>query len=262
MYIFGIHARYSQARGGLATSIEEAKALSCNAIQIFIKTNLRWTIRKKLVQGDLIMPYQDQVKKVFVHSIYLTNLGSENPETRKKSVESLINEIQIASEMKLDAVVIHLGYSSSGIKDFITSLNEVLSSTSEIPILLENSAGQSRSLGYRLEILREARDKSVDKSRVYYCIDSAHLFASGYDIVPETFNNIDKVLGRENIKLIHLNDSKVPFNGRKDVHESLGKGKIGYQKIKSFIIEYKHIPMILETKKYKEDLEVIRNILY
>jgi deoxyribonuclease-4 len=260
-YTFGIHARYSQAREGLAGSIQEAKNLCCNAIQIFIKTNLRWSIRKNLVEGDLIRPCQDQVQKIFVHSIYLTNLGSENPETRRKSIESLINEIELASKMKLDAIVIHLGYSSLGTKDFITSLNKVLSETSEMPILLENSAGQSRALGSRLEILREVRDRVVDKSRVYYCIDSAHLFAAGYDIVPETYNDIDRILGRQNIKLIHLNDSKVAFNGGKDIHESLGKGKIGYQKIKGFVLEYKDIPLILETKKYKEDLEMLRSIL-
>lgn len=273
--MIGVHVRYTQARGGLKRSIEDALSLKCNIFQIFIKTNLRWMQRTRLVEGDIVDPKDlKSIEKIFVHSIYLTNLASEDKEIREKSINSLINELEIMEKMRLDAIVLHVGYSSSlsaGIKRVSEGLNRVLDETKhmKIPVLLENSAGQKRSIASDLEHLSEIRSQVYHKDLVFFCIDTAHLYAAGYDLVPKNFKYMNDTLGRENIKLIHLNDSKLELNSRRDLHEFLGIGKIGPEKLEDFINEYRDKPFIIETPvesldkldEYEGDLEFVRNSL-
>jgi apurinic endonuclease APN1 len=275
--MLGAHVRYTQARGGLKRSIQDAETMGFNVFQVFIKTNLRWMTREKLVEGDIIR-FQDRknIQKISVHSIYLTNLASDDETIRRKSINSLINEIEIMGKMgmdpKEDFIVVHMGYNDSvteGLHILTKSLNEVLEKTESFCILLENSAGQRRSIGSKLEHLIEVKEKVSERNRLFFCLDTAHLFASGYDINPDTLENIKETLGSENIKLIHLNDSKSGLNSKKDLHEFLGKGKIGYQKLQMFIEEFKEKPFVLETpisnlerlEEYREDLNFIRGIL-
>lgn len=275
--LLGAHVRYTQARGGLKRSIKDAESMDFNVFQVFIKTNLRWMIRKKLVEGDIIKPGdRGNVRVISVHSIYLTNLASDDETIRRKSIDSLINEIETMKNMnmdpKTDFIVIHMGYNDSlreGIHRLIKSLNEVLEKTEEFCILLENSAGQRRSIGSKLEHLREVKEKVSQSNRLFFCLDTAHLFASGYDITLDTLGIIEKTLGSENIRLIHLNDSKSALDSRKDLHEFLGKGKIGYQKLKLFVEKLKEKPFVLETpissldnlEEYEEDLDFVKKVL-
>jgi apurinic endonuclease APN1 len=275
--MLGAHVRYTQSRGGLKRSIQDARTMKFNVFQIFIKTNLRWTKREKLVEGDIVnFQEREDINVISVHSIYLTNLASDDETIRKKSINSLINEIEIMGKMKMnpekDFIVVHMGYNDTvkeGLSRLIKSLNEVLENTEGFCILLENSAGQRRSMGSKIEQLREVKERILQKDRLFFCLDTAHLFASGYDITSDTLKMIEKVLDFNNIKLIHLNDSKSGINSRKDLHEFLGKGEIGKQKLELFIRELKEKPFVLETpvsnlerlEEYKNDLKFVREIL-
>jgi deoxyribonuclease-4 len=136
------------------------------------------------------------------------------------------------------------------------SLNRAIDATagSNVKLVIENTAGQGSNLGYRFEHLAHIIDKVEDKSRVGVCIDTCHMFVSGYDIrtretYDETWNTFDKVVGREYLMGMHINDSKPPLGSRVDRHHSLGQGEIGWDAFKFIMNDSRmdDIPLVLET---------------
>lgn len=164
----------------------------------------------------------------------------------------------------------HLGLGEDeGIKLIAESLNIAHSNTPgyKVSSMLEATAGQGSAIGYKFEHLRKIIDLVEDKNRMTVCIDTAHIFAAGYDIKdPTTYkqviNEFDNIVGLDRLKCIHMNDSKKPLGSKVDRHEHIGKGFIGTEGFTNIMNDrkIKHIPKILETPKGKEQLEDIINI--
>lgn len=132
-------------------------------------------------------------------------------------------------------------------------------------ILLENTAGQGSSIGHKFSQLKDIYEMINHKDKIGFCVDTAHLWAAGYDFVNnynDVFNEIYSTLGFDNIKLFHLNDSKTPLGSRVDRHEHIGKGKIDLQGFKLLLNDARfiHIPKVIETPKSKDQVEDIENL--
>jgi len=217
-----------------------------------------------------------QVKQIFYHAIYLLNLASSNQELIEKSKKSLINALNVCAWMKAQGVIFHIGSSRERtfdqVKDEIAdNINLILSNTPKNSTLtIETNAGQGNCIGSKFEEIKYLISKIKAKSRIGVCLDTAHSFASGYEINnPEKLlNDFDKTIGLKYLKVIHLNDSKTEFNSNVDRHENIGQGKIGLENIKNFINQnvLKDIPFILEVPGFnntgpdKKNVEIVKKL--
>ena len=194
-----------------------------------------------------------------VHMPYLPNLASPNPATHKRSVSVLIKEMERCGQLDIPYLVVHLGShmgegEQKGIKQLIKAFSEAVSVKNDVTILLENTAGQKNSVGSDFAQWAEIFSQLEPKKRFGVCFDTCHAFAYGYDLrtekdVSETFRKFEETVGFENLKILHLNDSKGEVGSNLDRHEHVGLGKIGERGMAAIIklINKKNIPIILET---------------
>lgn len=274
MQLLGAHVSIS---GGVSKAVERAEKLGFTAMQIFTKNNNQWfskPINETEAERFKLLLKNSQIKFVVSHSSYLINLCAKNPETLKKSRASLIDELSRCEILDIPYLNFHPGAhggqgEKEGIKIIAESINFAHSETKNFQVksMLELTAGQGTNLGYRFEHIAEIIDLVEDKNRMAVCIDTAHIFAAGYDIrTPEayekTMSEFDKIIGFDKLKLLHMNDSKKELGSRKDRHEHIGKGFIGLQGFANIMNDKRigNIPKILETPKGKEQTEDIENL--
>jgi len=272
----GVHCSVS---GGLEKSFDEAKILGTDVMQIFTRNQRQWSAKpispeeQKLFRDAF---KQSDIKIIFSHCSYLINLAAENEEIRLKSVAALQQEVERCTLLGLSFCVLHPG--AAGSQDFETAiakiadgLKTVLKNTAEskVMILLENTAGQGTSVGGSFENLKQISDLTNSK-RIGYCFDTCHAFAAGYDIrtedgAKETFEKFDEILGIENLKAFHLNDSKGDLGTHLDRHENIGKGKLGLEPFKYIMKNFPKVPKVIETPKEddwdKVNIEVLRGMV-
>ncbi|MDR2342490.1 MAG: deoxyribonuclease IV [Campylobacteraceae bacterium] len=262
MKYIGAHV---SASGGVENAPLNAKAIGAKAFALFTKNQRQWSA--KLLEKNQIETFKkrlDEVgilpKHVLPHDSYLINLGHPDKIQREKSFEAFLDEVKRCEELGLEKLNFHPGSHLKEIseeeclKNISDCMNDVLKQSEGVTLVVENTAGQGSNLGYRFEHLAYLLQNSIDKSRVGVCIDTCHLFTSGYDIrikenYEKTMAKFDEIVGLEYLKGMHLNDSKVKFQSRVDRHESIGKGEIGLGAF-SFIMNDErldNIPMILET---------------
>jgi len=236
----GIHTSIA---GGYVKALEAARKLGCNALQIFSASPRMWqggparipeadaaafrSRREELSLGPLV-----------VHANYLINLAAPQLMLRTRSIQAFHEELVRASSLGADFVVVHPGSRGEGplAQSIATVIESIKQAAKRMPpshlrILLENTAGQGSCLGCRLEEIGEIVQRLAGFG-VGACLDTAHLFASGYDIRSEaglasTIAQIDATIGLDNVPIFHANDSKVPLGGHVDRHAHIGKGKIG-----------------------------------
>lgn len=238
------------AAGGLANAIKNTENIGGNCLQIFAGSPRSWS--RKLYPVSEANKFKEEIIKkdlgpVFIHALYLVNLGTDNKDLLKKSFESLLFDLQNGDLINSAGVVVHLGSHQgrgfesikSQVADQITKL---LNATASTPFLIENSAGQKGKIG----TFEEIKDifKEIKSERLGICLDSAHLFESGKNISDvESFELLDKVM------CLHLNDSKTDFDSRNDQHANLGDGKIGLESLSRFINlpQLSEVPVILEV---------------
>jgi deoxyribonuclease-4 len=257
--------------GGISNSVDNAKKIGCTAFQIFSRNPRGWAA-KPLAPDDIKL-FQEKLaasgiskSSVMVHMPYLPNLSGPEGEFYKKSVETLAGEMQRCSALLIPYLVIHLGShmgkgSKSGIDQLINAINTALekSKTKNDPIvLLENNAGQKNCVGGNFEELRQILDR-LGSEGFGICLDTCHLFASGYDLrkkedVNSTIDRFDKAVGVKQLQAIHLNDSKGGLGSNLDRHEHIGFGAIGTEGLASFINHkaVRELPIIMETPIDKE----------
>lgn len=275
----GVHTSIA---GGLHLSLERARGLGCNTVQIFSHNPRTWLIG--MIPEDEALRFRElksayDIAPVYVHTSYLINLASPSDIVREKSVRLLLRELDIADSLYADYVVLHTGSSSqereeAGRKRAIEALRRVSKGTGwRAKLLLENTAGERGDISSRMKDLAEIVNNSDASLIGGICLDSCHAFQAGYDLsskggIEEMAEEIEKCLGFESVKLIHLNDSKKGFNSRVDRHEHVGSGGIGKEGLKRFINypAFEDIPLILETpKKSEEDdprnLRVVKGLL-
>jgi len=263
--------------GGVDKAIDRGSSINCTAIQIFTKSNTQWRtipFRKTEVVEFKKKLEKTRIQSVFGHNCYLINLGSQDQEIYKKSMNTLLIELERCEILGLPFLVMHPGShmgtgERKGIKRIAESLDKILETIREynVQIALETTAGQGRSLGYRFEQIAEIIDLIKLKEKVGVCLDTCHIFAAGYDIrnrkaYEETIREFDSIVGINKIKAIHLNDSKKELGSRVDRHEHIGKGFIGLEAFRYIMNDerFKEIPKVLETPKGEDMKEDIMNL--
>jgi deoxyribonuclease-4 len=236
----GIHTSIA---GSYLNALESARKLGCNALQIFSASPRMWqggSARIPDVDAQAFRVRREELRlgPLVIHANYLINLASEQRMLQTRSIQAFHDEIVRAMALGADFLVVHPGArGESTMGQAISRIVESVKQASKrapmggLRILIENTAGMGTAVGARLEevgaILAGLRNLPVGA-----CLDTAHLFAAGYDIKSEgglasTIGQIDGAIGLENVPVIHLNDSKTPLGGRVDRHEHIGKGKIG-----------------------------------
>ena len=262
-YFLGAHLSIAK---GLHNALYRAQALDCNALQIFTKNSNAW--KEKIVSGKEIDLFKEAISKTGIkeiasHTSYLINMAAVDPKKHARSCDALQKEIERSSALKIPYIVLHPGShmgegENTGINQISESINKIFDKTpgGGTRLLLETTAGQGTSLGHKFEQISEIIEKIENKTRVGVCVDTCHIFTAGYDIRTEesygrTMNDLDSIIGLENIFLFHLNDSKKCLGTRVDRHEHIGQGEIGIRAFELLINDERFfkVPKILETPK-------------
>jgi deoxyribonuclease-4 len=211
---------------------------------------------------------------IFAHSNYLINLAATNPLFHANSMRALAEELTRADQLELPFLVMHPGaHLGAGEEAGLTKIANSIDAVFEIipnvktKIALETTAGQGSCLGHLFEHIAHIIENVREPERLCVCLDTAHVFAAGYDISSEAgtrkmFREFDRVIGLKKLAAIHLNDSKTVRGSRVDRHEHIGKGNIGLDAFR-FIMRDKRlrkIPKVLETPKEKNLAEDIANL--
>jgi len=213
---------------------------------------------KDFPEGDvdkyLLAKSASKINQHFFHGIYLVNLASESKSLLKASIDSLIFYQQMAAKIAAVGTIFHIGsHKGKGFSEtfsqIVSSINYVLDSSPKgIRLIMENCAGQAGTVGSKFEELYEIISRTGDKSKIGVCLDTQHMFASGYTL-EKSLDRFDKIIGLKHLSAIHLNDSKTEFGSNVDRHENLGVGKIGKEALSLFLSDsrLKNIPIILEV---------------
>ena len=286
---------HTSASGGVFNAVNNAVDIGAKAFALFTKNQKRWDA-KPFDAKTLDMWFEAleksgiQPKHILPHDSYLINLGHPEEEKLQKSRDAFIDELQRCEVLGLDRLNFHPGshlvkLSAKEKKDELflrdveercldviaESMNIALDKTSNVKAVIENTAGQGTNLGYTFEHLAYIIDKVEDKSRVGVCIDTCHMFVAGYDIrtraaYDKTWGDFDRIVGRDKLMGMHINDSKPPLGSKKDRHHSIGEGEIGLDAFKFIMNDERmdDIPLVLETINsdiWKQEIELLYSFL-
>jgi deoxyribonuclease IV len=271
--LFGAHC---STAGGFYMAVKRARTIGASSCQIFVKNNMRWT-GKAPSSGD-IQAFQDaRAAKpklpVFGHAGYLINLAAPECPNREQSINSLKQELDFAAGLGLPFLVLHPGAhlgagEVAGLKQVGRALDHVFEMTDgPVRVALENTAGQGSCLGGKLEHFAAIYDLVKTPARLGICIDTAHLFAAGYDIrTPAGWEDvvaqIKKLFGLRQVLAFHLNDSKTPLGSRVDRHAHIGEGHIGKAGFRHIVRDKRFAkqPGCIETPKSDDLHEDLSNL--
>jgi deoxyribonuclease-4 len=248
--------------GGLPKTIERGVERHCDAIQIFNQSPRMW--RGRTYDDDEVAAFRaakkaSPIRAVLIHAIYLLNCASEDREMRGKSLASLVNSLRAGAQIGAAGVVLHPGSAKSGdVKAAIAragaTIREALAESETCPLHLENTAGEGGTLGRTIDELAELLDASGADSRLRVCLDSCHLFASGYDIrsaagIDAVTAEIQRKLGGERLGSLHLNDSAGALGSNRDRHANVGTGELAQKGCAAFLgaPALQRLPCVLET---------------
>lgn len=263
--------------GGVSKAYERGLSIGCDTIQIFTRNQNRWD-SKPLDAGEVRRWHEAAattgIAPAISHASYLINLGSPDDGLWQKSIDALVDELQRAEALGLLGVVLHPGAhmeqgEEAGIARVAAGLDRAHALTRGFNTLtlLEITAGQGTTLGYRFEHLAAMRNQVTDPGRIAVCFDTCHAFASGYDFrTPEGYAammvQFDQTVGLDLIRCFHFNDSKGDLGSRKDRHEHIGKGAIGLSGFAQILNDtrFSGIPMVLETPKSDDMHEDVENL--
>jgi deoxyribonuclease-4 len=263
--------------GGVDSAITKAEEFGFTAIQIFTRNNNRWT--SKPLSDKEINAFKEKlassnIKVVVSHDSYLINLCAVDPENLEKSRLAFKDELDRCEQLGIPYLNFHPGShggagEDEGIRLIAESLNLLHQQTKgyKVKSMLEATAGQGNALGYKFEQLAKIIELVEEKERMCVCIDTAHIFAAGYNIkdpkeYKKVMKNFDDIIGLDLLKCIHMNDSKKPLGSRVDRHDHIGKGEIGLDGFSNIMNDkrLKDVALILETPKGKEQLEDLENV--
>ena len=253
------------ARGGVENAPLNALEIGAHAFAVFTKNQRQW--KAKPLSEESITAFRENLDKsgikpehVLPHDSYLINLGHPETEALEKSRAAFIDEMQRCEQLGLKLLNFHPGSHLGKISEdeslerVAESIDMALAQTEDVIAVIETTAGQGTNLGYRFEQLAEIIEGVRDKTRVGVCIDTCHIFTAGYDLrtgadCDATFDAFDRIVGFDYLMGMHLNDSKPDLGSRVDRHESLGKGKIGWDAFEYIMQDerFDEIPLVLET---------------
>jgi deoxyribonuclease IV len=248
--------------GGLAKAIERGVERDCRAIQIFNQSPRMWkptVYREQDVQAFREAMQGSQIDAVLIHAVYLLNCASEDEDIRQRSLDSLTHSLRAGKAIGACGVVLHPGSAKTGdvrkaVRRAGTVIREALAESEDCPVHLENTAGAGGTLGRSIEELTLLLEAAGGGDRLGVCLDSCHLFASGYDIRTPTgmdtvVREVSKKIGRERIGSLHLNDSQTPLGSNRDRHANVGQGELGAKGCAAFLSTpaFRDLPCVLET---------------
>ena len=254
--------------GGVHTAPERGKKIGADVVQIFSKQNTRWE-GKALEEGDARALREESertgVRVTAIHCAYLINLGSANETVRTRSLYALEDEASRAAMLGVPYLVMHPGSSGDdpaeeGIARIASAIRSFGKFPKGVTLLLENTAGQGNSIGRTMGQIRELLYAAGNPPDVAVCLDSAHLFESGYDV--GTSAGWDALLAEMKqteilplVRMWHLNDSKTGMGSRVDRHEHIGEGQIDLSAFRRILNHkgFSTLPMVLETPKGEDD---------
>lgn len=246
--------------GGVTQSIDRSLNIGGNCQQIFAGSPRLWA--RKLFSDKETQDFNESVSQnkfgpTFIHALYLVNLASDKPDLLKKSIDSLVMDLKNGHLINSSGVIVHIGSHQGrgfdSVKDqIISSINTVLNQTKDTNFILENDAGQNGKIGSLFEM--GYLINQLNSNRVKVCLDTAHLYESGYDLrsqseIEKLIAELEKYQLLEKLVCIHLNDSATKLDSHRDMHANLGEGEIGLDGLKDFINheKIKHLPLILEV---------------
>lgn len=275
----GLHI---SAAGSLDLAFDRAEELGATTFQIFTRNPNQWKF--KPIPDETVSLFKEKRRKsgfrrIVDHMPYLPNLASPDRSTMKISRYTLDEETKRCDTLGVDYLVVHLGShlgkgSAVGMANIAQACNQAIAaSEGETVILLENMAGQKNSVGARFEEIRGILDKVKEGDRVGVCLDTCHVYASGFDLkneeaVANTMGLFGEIIGFDRLKVVHLNDSKGPLGSRLDRHENIGEGKIGRAGMKAFL-HYPGVserPIVMETpyedvKTMEKSIKLVRTLM-
>lgn len=251
--------------GGVQNAPLNAKAIGAKAFALFTKNQRQW--KAKSYDKTNIDEFFKNMEKcdykpehVLPHDSYLINLGNPDKDKRKISLNSFIDELTRCRQLGLLYLNTHPGSHLKQVTEeeclgiIAECINYAHDKTKDVAVILETTAGQGSNVGYKFEHLAYIINKTEDKSRIGICFDTCHIFAAGYDLrtidsCKKVFSELDKIVGLNYLKGIHLNDAKSEYGSHVDRHHSIGKGNLGLEVFKFLMSDkrFDEIPMILET---------------
>jgi deoxyribonuclease-4 len=257
--LLGAHVSTS---GGIHTAIDRIEEYGGEAVQLFTQSPRTW--RPTNHDPANIERFKERraeagVGAVLCHALYLVNLASPDEQIYEKSRSTLSNTVEVASAIEADAVVFHVGSHlgagfEAGLERVVPALAQALERCSETTwLLMENSAGAGGTIGRSIEELATLYKRLDRHPRLGVCLDSCHLFVSGYDISKReqlngVLDRLDEAIGLDRLRALHVNDSKAPLGSNRDRHENVGDGVLG-SKLGVFLghPQLQGLPAVLET---------------
>ena len=268
--------------GGVHNAIANGEKIGANAIQIFSKNQTRWQA-KPLLDEDAARFKEiwknSSIKEIVIHDSYLINLCSPDKIMLSKSRDAFSDEIARAEKLGIRFLVFHPGShlnsgEESGLKTIADSLNRIIKTKPDyqVRLLIEATAGQGTNLGYKFEHIAAIINQVTKKERVGVCLDTAHIFAAGYDLRTQdayesTMSEFDSIIGFDNLFCFHLNDSKKEFGSRVDRHNHIGEGFLGIDPFRRLMNDSRltKIPKLLETPgdetDFRRNLDLLKSLI-
>jgi deoxyribonuclease-4 len=257
---------HTSTAGGLYRALERGAEIGCDVIQIFAKSNQQWAARP-LADEDLALweaaRARTGVRPMMVHTAYLINVAAPDRTLRERSYRALAEEYRRCAALGIPYLVLHPGAhcgsgESRGIQRAAAAFDRLFDEHPDLAtcLLLENTAGQGSSLGYRFEHLRDLLGAVASPQRLGVCVDTCHTLAAGYDITSRagwdaTWQRFDAAVGCDRIRAFHVNDSKRGAGARVDRHEHLGRGALGLGALHALVNDrrFAGLPLAIETPK-------------
>lgn len=260
MVKLGSHVSMSGKKMLLGAS-EEAASYGANTFMIYTgapQNTRRKPIEELNIEAGLKHMEENGISDIVVHAPYIINIANTvKLDTFKLGVEFLIKEIERTEAIGAEQIVLHPGSHvgagvDAGIKQIIKGLNEVIRKDQNVQIALETMAGKGSEIGRTFDELAKIIDGVTYNEKLSVCLDTCHIHDAGYNVkegFDETLTEFDKIIGLERIKVVHVNDSKNEQGARKDRHENIGFGHIGFEALHYVIYHeaFKDLPKILET---------------
>lgn len=268
--------------GSIDLAVDRALEMGCTTFQIFTRNPRGWAF--KPLEDEVAQLFREKRRKagfakVVAHMPYLPNLAASAEPYQKQSRASLNAEVARCSLLEIDYVVAHIGShmgkgTMAGVRNVIGACSEALeASPGRTVLLIETMAGQNNSVGSRFEELRLILDGVKEPGRIGVCFDTCHVFAAGFDLsskpaVERTMGLFGDIVGKERLKVVHLNDSVGPLGSGLDRHEYVGRGHIGEKGFRAFLHygDIAKLPILMEVPveertQYEENLKLARRLI-
>ncbi len=261
--------------GGLVKAYERGIEYGCDALQIFNQSPRMW--KPTAWKQDDIDEFRERmasgpIKSVVIHAVYLINAASNDKEIRQKSLASLTQALRVGDAIGADGVVFHPGSTvgeplDESIDRVGEAIRHVLGESDDCPLLLEDTAGAGGTIGRDFHELARLIELGGGGKRLGICLDSCHLFASGYDIstadkLSQVVDECASIVGLDRLQCLHVNDSMVALGSNRDRHEILPDGELGTRGLSAFLSEprFEGLPALLETKLSAEQVTIAKDL--